>query len=204
MKEFKCPICGCTEHYPISLIENPTKETIGGPYSDNPYRTIIKTPRTLLSYEFSISGDASGLFALNGSAEVYLCAKCGHIELFGENMLARLNRDKQTYESKINELKDELDKLDKEVSSLKSESELLKEKLVKLGKLLASDEITVKQQREYKEESVTIKSKCNELDQSLKVALTEIEKKQKELSETEDRAKKIIKYDSIETRKGMW
>lgn len=205
MKKFKCPICGCMEHYPMSFIALPQRERTGTGYTNDPYMTTVKIPRTILTYDFEISGDASGRFSLEGAAEVYLCSECGHIEFFGESMLREINKEKEEFNTKIKELEKEIEELKNALSSSNhNEYEKTKKRAKELAELLNSEDITVKQQREYKEESILVNSKMRELENVLSDIKRKIDKKTRELADVKSRAEKIVKYKSIETRKGMF
>ena len=94
-KSFKCPICGCTEHYEIGSVGSKLEQWLGSGYSDDPRRIIVTEQRALLDHEFSISGDASGSCSLNANFEAYLCKKCGHVQLFAEDMLRAIKFDEE-------------------------------------------------------------------------------------------------------------
>ena len=87
--KYKCPVCGCTEYYSMSGASNSSNCPHSGNKSDNNRNALINANIDLNSFEFL---DIRG-FGVQLNAEVCLCANCGHIDLFNENLAKTFKAD---------------------------------------------------------------------------------------------------------------
>lgn len=135
---------------------------------------------------FSIWGDAS--LTVNKTAEIYICADCGHLEFFNSGYANELkNKQKanddlmqkiEEKKSQINELKEikfdpapfkkEIEKLEKEIETLKS--------LGVNGKEIRWREDVIKENKEILEKKIDPK-----LERKIKDLENDIEKLQKQI-----------------------
>ena len=103
---YKCPICGCTEHYSIPAVG---REEIS---------------RSLVKYEFDIYGDAYIRKAeVSFDANIRLCKNCGHMDLFNEGMLEEIKKDEQELSKLVSSKEEELHSLEVRGEQIKQELE---------------------------------------------------------------------------------
>ena len=163
--KFKCPICGCEDHYQINFVNQfkETKSESGPTYGSSP-RFYEVVNRCIINYSLETHYlDGSVGISIGSCANAFLCKNCGYINLFAQNLLSNIKNDETKFKDELSELE----------------------------KLLESEDITVKQQKEFKEEK---EKKTNEL----KKIRYEIENHEKELEKLDakiDEAK--AKLDSV-------
>ena len=200
-KSFKCPICGCTEHYEIGSVGSKLEQWLGSGYSDDPRRIIVTEQRALLDHEFSISGDASGSCSLNANFEAYLCKKCGHVQLFAEDMLRAIKFDEERLSSEIAAKQKEVKELNDKAASLDSEKAKIEKRLNELNSLLKSEDITVKQQKEFTLEKEEAQKRLRDIEKENKLISPNLEKALAELEKLKDRLDNVSHIKSVTERR---
>lgn len=108
MKKFKCPICGCMEHFPIKFIGEIKKEWIQNRNCPGEWK--ITKERALFNEDFCIP---DGSHSLESSFEVYICKECGHADMFNEHMAKEIDLKIKELMNKKKELKTILKELKK-------------------------------------------------------------------------------------------
>ena len=173
-KKFKCPICGCNEHYLVGSVGSSKEE------------------RALLEYHLSTGTQTYVEFSLKGSFKPYICKKCGHVELFAEEMLKSIQDDKLNFFKLVNEAKGKIKEKRDNIESLTKEKEKLESRLIELNKFLDSEDITVKQQKEYLEEKKSIEERLDlTVGKSIRLLSRELEPLEKELKDLEERLENV-------------
>lgn len=135
--KYRCPICGCEEYYTIDGVREPGHNS-------------------LIEYDLYIIGDAqvkSNTFSTSFSTRV--CKSCGHIDLFKDP--SHLERQVDEHKKMIEGANQEIKSIEEEIEKLNLEKKKNEERLDFLNNQLESDEITVKQQKEYEEELIEVK-----------------------------------------------
>ena len=167
-KKFKCPICGCEEHYQLKAL----KFDYGKTFKQD----------SLLDVKL-IARELEGSINLNveSNAEAYLCKNCGHVELFAEDLLLKIKKEELDILNNNNEVNQKLEKLSIEKEQLTKELPLKEKRMIELDKLLKSEDITIRQQREYQEERNELANQIRRLPDELKSLERNIEQLKKQL-----------------------
>lgn len=197
MKDYKCPICGCTEHYQVPFV----KELHGGGdygYSYSVSKTLMFNKHknnVVETYRGIICGECSD----GKYTTTYLCKGCGHVDLFAEALLKKIKADDATYTEEVEKLSEEVSELTKKVEQLRKEEEKLLTRCEELGQLIKSEDITIRQQKEYKEEL----TKCGDKYHELKFKIGDLEcgpldKKKTELERAIYRRDNVCSIESVE------
>ena len=86
-KLFKCPICGCNEHYGIGVVGEKQTERIWvkeEKYGGGHYETNVNMPRTLLYHELTTRAlEGSVSLEVGSNVNAYLCKECGYVSQIG-------------------------------------------------------------------------------------------------------------------------
>lgn len=124
--------------------------------------------------EWNLSQGTVDLSA-GSNAEAYLCKECGHIDIFSDSLLKYYKtaeeedkRKKQETILKVNELTAKKNKLTASIAPKES-------RIKELGQLLSSEDITIRQQKEYKTELSQLTNELTVLKRQLGDLKTELE-----------------------------
>lgn len=188
MKEFKCPLCGGLEHYRVPFVSGReidymghTKEINGG------------DPISILKFGFGVSGDASGNFFLKEDcADTYVCAECGHVDLFAKKIVNVLSVKKQQLEEAIIDAESRIAELEERKMNLEETLASYSSKIDSLSKLVKSEDITIRQQKEYLAELDRVRELENSVQHQLRDIPDEQEKTKRKLKETQEALKSFI------------
>ena len=186
---FKCPICNNNEHYKINLLDTTSKKNLGDGFYDR--RTVTTVPRTLIRYEIESYGDGGTAISFNAYADAYLCKKCGHIQLFGKQLLDQINSDDKSLNFQKKDIESKLNSINKQLSILLTKKEKIETRQDQINQLLNSEDITIRQQRELTEEAEQIRKDLKPLYREINPIKEEQEKYQSELDEIDLKLKNI-------------
>ena len=131
-KEFKCPICGCSEHFEIGATG--------------------KDDFNLITYKNELKGEVWGELIINGNFNVYLCKKCGHVDLFNTEMVEEINKQNKVVDEKAESIINEINRINGKIKSIKEKTEPVLKRIDELKQLLKSEDITIRQQKSYQQE----------------------------------------------------
>ena len=149
--KFKCPICGCEDHFNIqsigATIEIPQYSS-DGEIVYNAEKVFQKPSSLLIADYYEGSGISPNFTTL-------ICKKCGHVDLFYDHKglelkVSEYKKSMSDIEFKINEVKKTLNEIDKQYKDNLAEIEDIQNKL-------SSDEITVREQKELTEKANILK-----------------------------------------------
>ena len=171
-KKFKCPICGCDEHFKINSISDSKRQ--------NDF--------SLISYFNSLHGDVYGSVDINGNFKTYVCKKCGNVQLFSEAMLSQLNEYSDKNKIEVKKISSDIKTLKEKIDEKQIELEPTQKRIDVLMALLKRDDITIKQHNEYEKE---LNNLCS--DKILKRIKREIDDLNRELERKENELEKVKK-----------
>lgn len=151
-KQYKCPVCGCEKHFKLQAHE--IRDEKGNRIAPG----LIIFKNSLYVY-----GDAKleGEVDMRLNATPYICAKCGHIDLFSEGLLQEYEKLRAEAEDAIKQIDDEVKQAKLQIEAAGKEKETDMKRLNEVNKILKSDEITVKQQRELQKEKAVLKARIS-------------------------------------------
>ena len=180
IKIFKCPICGCEEHYEFPFIRTVLHE-------DNNLRSFIKHRIELGAYsDASISVNE---FESNISA--YLCKECDHVDFFAEGMLNDIQKDKERLKGLIDKQETLISPLMKQEKPLQAKIAKLDEQIADAAKLLKDENITIKKHKELREESTKMAVEKHKLEDELRSIQRKIEPHRAEIMDLKNQLSKV-------------
>lgn len=188
VKEFKCPICGCTEHFVIDGFKRNVAEGYGN-------QTTYKVKIALINYTEESYGEGGTSINFDVNGGIYLCKNCGHVDFFSEGLLETIQKHSKQIQEKIEILKFEYDRASKQYAELEGDLPKKKNRLLELDELLKSDEITVKQQKEYQNEYARVKDEISKDEKRLAPIARSIEDLQKEIDGLKGKLENVSKGD---------
>ena len=167
-KKFKCPICGCTEHYNIDSIGSKSF--------------------SLISYSNDLHGDVYGGIDISGNFETYICKECGHVQMFSEKLLKQLEKHNKGVDDEIKKLSNDLKIIKSKIDENQKQLLPMQKRIDELVELLKSEDITIKQQKEYKSEldKLSSENSVRRLNREIKYLNIDLEKKEKELQDLKE------------------
>ena len=182
-KEFKCPICGCNEHYEIAIVDTPKYENIyvpnkkgGGTWVESYHE-----PNAFISCELKTRELEGWIdFDIHSHVQAYLCKECSHITFFAPSLLKSIKWQEEADRKEREKINSKL------VTFKNSRKESLEmigsmsKRLEELEKLLSSEDITIRQQKEYKEEE-------QKLESEFKIIRKQLESLDKEIASLEQK-----------------
>ncbi len=174
-KKFKCPICGCKEHYLVSIAGYKKNDRV---YENNRWVEKDGTPKSILFYEVNTWNLSQGTVDLSAgsNAEAYLCKECGHIDLFSDTLLNYLKRTEEDDRRKQQEATLRLNNLTVKKNTLIASITPKENRVKELGQLLSSEDITIRQQKDYKAELSQLTEELSDLRKQLNALEVEINK----------------------------
>lgn len=195
-KIYKCPICGCTEYYEIPAIGKDTEDS---------FKREIIHPRCFIEYEIEISGDASlRINTMNVNANICLCKKCGHMDLFNEGMLLAIQQSEARIQNDIKAKEQGLINLKQEQKDIEIELKRINEELANIGKLLLDDELTIRKHNELEEESKRLGADRPLLEKRIKEIPDETKKLEQEIEVLKWDLEHVTSVRSKETNRGYF
>jgi len=156
--KFKCPICGCEDHFNIqsigATIEIPQYSS-DGTIDDNAKKVIQKPSSLFIETTYKGYGECGDSTSISPNFTTLICKKCGHVDLFYDHKglelkVSEYKKSMSDIEFKINEVKKTLNEIDKQYKDNLAEIEDIQNKL-------SSDEITVREQKELTEKANILK-----------------------------------------------
>lgn len=155
--KFKCPICGCEDHFNIrsigATIEIPQYSSEGE--IDYNAKKVIQKPSSLFIADYYDGYcEGGGGTSIKPNFATLICKKCGHVDLFYDHKglelkVSEYKKSMSDIEFKINEVKKTLNEIDKQYKDNLAEIEDIRNKL-------SSDEITVREQKELTEKAIIL------------------------------------------------
>lgn len=173
--KFKCPICGCEEHYGIRSIATAERTDR---YEHGKY--VYEYPTSLLVYNLKISGDASfDHCEIGANFETFICQKCGHVDMFVSP--EELKKKLSDYEKQNIELDSEISKVMSELEDFDKQHKDVLKQISQINMKLSSDEITVREQKELTEKVQALRESIKHYDfyrKKIEVKLVPLKQKQ--------------------------
>ena len=155
--KFKCPICGCEDHFNIRSIGKPIEIPQYSSDGEIVYNAekVFQKPSSLLIADYYGYCEGGGGTSINANFTTLICKKCGHVDLFYDHKglelkVSEYKKSMSDIEFKINEVKKTLNEIDKQYKDNLAEIEDIQNKL-------SSDEITVREQKELTEKANILK-----------------------------------------------
>ena len=178
---FKCPICGCTEHYQLRTIYDASD------YDEN-------QPRALMTFVYKPDADNWSRLSLNSHFCAYLCQKCGHVELFAKGMVDEINDQKNVLNKKIEETQLSIKELKAKKDTMKEEKAILQKRSKELSSLLKSEDITIRQQKQYSEEAKKISNAIDKIYRDSSSIDKEVDAKLQDLEKMKLLLERVVEF----------
>ncbi len=156
MEEYKCPICGGKESVEVAVFSKGTGVCIKKFGScDNFGRCLPNCnldPRGLINWGTKSYGDGHTDIIFSPQVSTKLCTKCGFVSFHALELAKAVAKDLVMIEEKDAELLAEKEKLLDEKTTLSAQLDAIPEQEGKLEELIKSEDITIRQQKEYQSE----------------------------------------------------
>ena len=163
--KYKCPVCGCTEYFPLVPSRVGSRSSSDSKGNGNPKeRSLIDSDLSIDCAEWLSIRE----FNIKLNAEVCMCKNCAHIDLFGEDLLKNVQNDNEIKRKEIEQKENELSVLKQRKAELEKELAQIRSREEEIVKLLKNEEITVKQHNQLLEESKIVGKKRPLLEKELK------------------------------------
>lgn len=170
MENFKCIICGCTKHYEVNVLDSKESQINNATFY----------PRTLIQCSTRSYGDGATDIEFKNEPSAFVCSKCGHVELFAEDLVEEIKQDEIKLTSKIQSLKKEIKDIKLELEQNRIALSNLNKQKDKMESLIKSEEISLKELREYNNGKV-------EMERNINHTSHEIERMNSRLQEIENK-----------------
>ena len=206
--EYKCPICGCTEHYELIGSGTPHEEHhVESKYNKEGkveiHNSRLESPKSLLLTKIKLSSYSEASIAeffVNLNASVYICKKCGHIDLFNPLLVENIKKEEKELQVEIAAKEKQLIELEQADKASREELDKIVEKLKELNKKLSDENITIKQHNAYKEEAKKLGEDEPKIRHNHQVSSLSKEKLEKEIADLRQKLKDVsINPTIIET-----
>lgn len=149
----ECPICGeKTAHHEVPGLAEYANNIIIPSHN----RREEKEPIALIKYQSYLCGDASGGTVVNAFFNALICEKCGHVHLISNELVHVIKNEIQNLKNREKFLEEKIKDLETEINTLEKEQDHREREIERLNKLLASEDITVKEQKQYTKDLETI------------------------------------------------
>ncbi len=153
IKKFKCPICGNEIHLQLTPVSRDDKLVPGSYVMDTHPENTNTNYSSMLVYGSWYRGEClEGNTKVEANFDAFACSKCGHVSLFASKLISSIAGQFKTLNEQKEELTREIETLQGDLAHLKEKIDPMEKRAKEVIKLLKSDEITVRQQRELKKE----------------------------------------------------
>ena len=168
MTEFKCPCCRSTQFVEVNTVSQLNTDT---PYTEEEFdnhgeiqkKNVVLKERGLFNFNFFIRGDAEGKSSMTANCTTRICADCGFVSLNALNIAKEILSDMEDIATAEKGIQGEQAAIQKEQENLQKELDAEEQKEREIKEKLRDENITIKQQRELKEELETLQSRIKPL-----------------------------------------
>ena len=184
----ECPVCGeKTTHYEVPGLAEYANNIIFPNHGNHEEK---KEPIALIKYQSSIWGDASGGTVVNAFFNALICEKCGHVHLFSNELVHAIKNEIQHLKDRKKALEGKIKDLEADINPLVKEQDHREREIERLNKLLASEDITIKQQKQYTKDLETISAFPYSIKNKIQNLINELSPLKEELKKTKTELKK--------------
>ena len=174
MENYKCPICGSKEAVDAAVLS--TNDSIGiRMFGNNSYgyqNYCNLEPRGLINWGTE-SLDGRIVFSPRLSTKV--CTRCGFVSFHALTLATAIAKDLVILQEKDSELLDEEKRLIEEKSGLNAEWDAIPAQQGQFEDLIKSEDITIRQQKEYQSELGRIEERKLEIGKRIKAINSRME-----------------------------
>ena len=181
---YKCPICGNKEYIESPLInrgeyidiQDTNKLSIQNSYQRQSYFQ----PRGLITYNIDVHGDASCTESFENHCTTRICTTCGFVSIHAKELADEIINSINSLKTQQNYLIEQKNKLVRTIEELEKEQKNIPQKLSETKKELQDENITVKHQKEMKEQVEYLKKRTTDINKQIynaKNQITEIDEK---------------------------
>ena len=185
MEEYKCPICGSTKNVNIAILSTNTAVSIAKPGDTRDpafWDRCDLAPRGLINWSTESFGDGRTDITFAPQVSTKICTGCGFVSFHALDLAKAVAQDLVMLQEKDAALLAKKEKLLEEKASLDEELESLPEKQNQLNRLLQSEDITIRQQKEYQAQLAELAERKDEINSRIR----EIDNRIKEIEYNRD------------------
>ena len=152
MEEYKCPICGSKESVDVALFSKGTSISFNKFSNNSSQIRCDFDPRGLINWGTESYGDGRTDITFSPQVSTKLCTKCGFVSFHALELAKAIAKDLVIIQEKDADLLDEKERLLKEKTTLSVQLDEIPAQEGKLEELIKSEDITIRQQKEYQSE----------------------------------------------------
>lgn len=163
MEEYKCPICGSKESIDVALFSKGTSISFNKFMNNSSQIHCDFDPRGLINWKTESFGDGRTDIFFSPQVKTKVCSQCGFVSFHALELAKAIAKDLVIIQEKDAELLAEKERLLKEKTMLCAELDAIPAQEGKLEELIKSEDITIRQQKEYQSELASLKERKLEM-----------------------------------------